>query len=118
MTGLDEFFFKLPEPQRSCFLAMRQLAASFHPDLAETLKYGAPCFVLGGKPFCYLWKDRKTDHPYFLMVDGKHLDHPKLEAGDRKKMKILRVDPNKDLEVEVITEVLSSAIQLRLGNHS
>ena len=118
MTAVEEFYSKQPEPNRSCFLAMRQLVASFHSDLNETMKYGAPCFMLGDKPFLYLWKDRKTDHPYFLMVDGKHLDHPRLEAGDRKKMKILRVDPNMDLEVELIKKVLSSAVRFRLGGHS
>jgi hypothetical protein len=35
-----------------------------------------------------------------------------LEAGDRKRMKILRVDPNADLQVTVITSILDAALDL------
>ena len=57
-------------------------------------------------------KDKKTGEPYFLLVEGKYLTHPMLEAGDRKRMKILRVDPNADLEVTVITSILDAALDL------
>lgn len=113
MTPLDEFYSRQPEPNSGCFLAMRQVVLACNSEIEETLKYDAPCFMLKGKPFCYLWKDKKSDHPYFLMVDGKLLSHPKLEAGDRKKMKILKVDPNKDLQLDVINEILMEAVQLR-----
>ena len=84
MTGLDEFFLNQSEPNRSCFLAMQQLVLSSNPEISETLKYGAPCFMLNGRPFCYLWKDKKTNS-LTSMVDGKHLTHPKLEWGDGRR---------------------------------
>ena len=46
------------------------------------------------------------------MVEGRHLDHPKLEAGDRAKMKIFRVNPNKDLPVKTIETILQAALDL------
>lgn len=118
MAVLAEFYLNQSEPNRGCFLAMRQVVLSSSSEVVETLKYGAPCFILKGKPFCYLWKEKKSDHPYFLMVDGKLLNHPELEAGDRKKMKILRVDPNQDLDIVTIKEVLMEAIEIRTKNHS
>jgi hypothetical protein len=78
----------------------------------ETLKYGAPCFAFGKKLICYLWKDKKTREPYILIVDGNKLDHPKLEAGDRKRMKIYRVDPSKDLPLKEIQKIIQMAIGL------
>lgn len=112
MEGLQEFYLKQEEPNRSCFLAMRDIVLKADNEVEETLKYGSPCFVYRGRAFCYLWKDKKTDEPYFLLVEGKLIDHPMLEAGDRKRMKILRVDPSEDLEVTTITSVLSKALDL------
>ena len=62
--------------------------------------------------FCYLWTDKKTDEPYILMVEGKHLDNPELEEGDRSRMKILRVNPNKDLSIKTIKSILQKALDL------
>lgn len=62
--------------------------------------------------FCYLWTDKKTDEPYILMVEGKHLNHPQLEEGNRSRMKIFRINPNDDLPIETINEVLDTALDL------
>ena len=78
----------------------------------ETRKYGMPCFCYRKKMFCYLWTDKKTDEPYILFVEGKHLDHPALEKGDRSRMKILRVDPKTDLPMDTIRTTLLSALDL------
>ena len=62
--------------------------------------------------FCYLWEDKKSHEPYFLMVEGKHLDHPQLEAGDRSRMKIFRVNPNVDLPIAAINSIMNQALDL------
>lgn len=62
--------------------------------------------------FCYLWTDKKTDGPYILMVEGKHLNQPELEEGGRSRMKIFRVDPNKDLPIKTIKSILKTALDL------
>ncbi|HRX98386.1 MAG TPA: DUF1801 domain-containing protein, partial [Bacteroidales bacterium] len=80
--------------------------------IEETVKYGMPCFTYNKKMFCYLWTDKKTKEPYLLMVEGKQLDHPLLETGNRARMKILRVDPNKDIPVELIEEIIGRALIL------
>lgn len=91
---------------------MRDIVRKADEEVEETIKYGSPCFVYRGRAFCYLWKDKKTNEPYFLMVEGMRLDHPMLEAGDRKRMKILRVSPSEDLPVEAINSVLNEALDL------
>lgn len=62
--------------------------------------------------FCYLWVNKKTDEPYILMVEGKHLDHPELEVGKRSRMKIFRVNPNNDLPLPTIELILNQALDL------
>lgn len=75
-------------------------------------KYGMPRFCLGKKAICYLWTDKKTHEPYILLVDGNQIDHPKLQTGDRKRMKIYRVNPSKDIEVDEIVEILKEAVEV------
>ncbi len=71
-----------------------------------------PCFCYQKKMFCYLWTDKKTDQPYILLVEGKHLNHPKLEIGTRSRMKIFRINPTKNLPKKEIETVLQEALDL------
>lgn len=112
MKDLEHFYFNKQEPIKSCLLAMRDILINFDQDITETRKYGMPCFCYRGKMFCYIWIDRKTDEPYFLMVEGKHLHHPTLETGNRSRMKIFRIKPKKDLPVHLIETVLNDALNL------
>ena len=95
---------------------MREILLGFNENISETTKYGMPCFCIKGKQFCYLWIDKKSNHPYFLMVDGNKLIHSELKAGDRKRMKILSVDPNVDLALSTIHSVFEEAIALHAGS--
>ena len=52
----------------------------------------------------YFWKDKKTIEPYIGFADGVLLDFPELEKGDRKRIKILRIDPNEDIPIELRSE--------------
>lgn len=109
---LHDYYLSKKEPNKSCLLALRSLILQQDPNITETQKYGMPCFCYRKKMFCYLWTDKKTDAPYLLMVEGKHLDHPALEAGSRSRMKIFRVAPNRDIPVETIEHILQKALDL------
>ena len=109
---LHDYYLKKEEPNKSCLLALRSIILKQDKDIAETQKWGMPCFCYKNKMFCYLWTDKKTDEPYILMVEGKYLDHPQLEEGDRTRMKIFRVDPNKDLPIKTIHAILQKALDL------
>jgi Domain of unknown function (DU1801) len=109
---ISNYYLGKEEPSRSCLLALRSIMLAQDTNITETQKYGMPCFCYQKKMFCYLWTDKKTDEPYLLMVEGKHLDHPKLEEGKRARMKIFRVDPNQDLPVQEIETVLQMALDL------
>lgn len=112
MSETDNYYLANPEPNKSCLLALRHIILNQDEYIIETRKYGMPCFLYKNKMFCYLWTDKKTNEPYILFVEGKYLDHPDLEKGDRSRMKILRVDPNKDLPIQQIKILLNQALDL------
>lgn len=112
----DSFFLSHAEPNRSCLLALRSIILAQDGLVTETRKYGMPCFCYKKKMFCYLWTDKKTGEPYLLMVEGKHLVHPRLEQGKRSRMKIMRLDPKADLPLDAIIEILQSALDLYRNN--
>lgn len=109
---LDGFYLNKEEPNKSCLLALRSIILKQDRDVSETRKYGMPCFCYRGKMFCYLWVDKKTEEPYILFVEGKHLNHPNLETGTRARMKILRMNAAADLPVDTIELLLKEALDL------
>lgn len=111
--SLEEFYLNKEEPNKSCLFALRDIILNHHKNITETTKYGMPCFCFNDKMFCYLWVDKKTKEPYILVVDGDKIDHPKLEQGSRARMKIFNVNPNKDIDIAAISEILTASIKLR-----
>ena len=112
MTERDHFYLHKEEPNKSCLLALRNIILNQDENITETEKYGMPCFCYKKKMFCYLWVDKKTHGPYILMVEGKYLDHPKLEVGNRSRMKIFRFNPHEDIPILVINSILNDALNL------
>ncbi len=112
LEELHNYYLNKEEPNKSCLLALRNIILDQDKNITETQKWGMPCFCYKKKMFCYLWIDKKTDEPYILMVEGKYLDHPKLEEGDRSRMKIFRVNPNQDLHLKTIETILQKALDL------
>lgn len=110
--SLDLFYLNQEEPNKGCLLVLRKIILNEDSEISETKKYGMPCFCYKKKAFCYLWTDKKTTEPYLLMVEGKLLKNKGLEEGNRSRMKIFRVDPNKDIPVDKINALLNDAINL------
>ena len=112
LREIDNFFLQQQEPLQSCFLGLRDFILNYDEKMTEAWKYKMPCYCYRGKPFCYLWKDKKTGKPYLLMVEGRHIDHPALVAGDRARMKILFIDPEADLPIDTIDAIFQMGIKL------
>lgn len=111
-SELHNFYLLKEEPNKSCLLTLRALILKQDDLIRETRKYGMPCFCYKNKMFCYLWVAKKTDIPYILFVEGKHLEHPHLERGTRNRMKVFHVDPSLTIEVKQIEELLNKALNL------
>lgn len=111
IRAIDNFYLSKVEPNKSCLLALRNIILEQNTNIAETQKWGMPCFCYNKKIICYLWIDKKTNEPYILIVEGKRINHPKLESGKRLRMKILRINPNKNLPVKTIRSILKSLLK-------
>ncbi len=116
VSKLEQFYLDQPEPNRSCFLSLRQLLLQQDENLSESLKWNMPCFSYRTRMCCFLWFDQKKLNPYILFVEGVHLHHPDLEQGTRKRMKILNIDPNRDIPVKKIQAILNDALDLYRNN--
>ena len=68
-----------------------------------------PVFCYKGKMFCYLWVHKKNGQPYLGIVEGRRIDHPKLIQENRSRMKIMMLDPTKDLPVRTIGAIFKMA---------
>lgn len=114
VSEIENFYLNLPEPNRSCMLSLRDFIAPLHPDITQEWKYRLPFFYLQGKMFCYLWQDKNTSYPYIGFTDGGKMKHPMLVQGDRKRMKVLLINPNEDLPIKVLNQVFKEAFTLRV----
>lgn len=113
MNVLEEYYYQQPDFIRETLLAMRELILARDPAITEHWKYQMPFFYFRGKMFCYLRIDRRTGQPYLGMFDGKFIDHPLLEQESRKRMKILRLNPESDLPVKAITWILDHGLEIQ-----
>ncbi len=112
ISDLDLFYERQDEPNKGCFLALRSIIQNLDPNITEAYKYKLPFFLYKNKMFCYLWKDKQTNFPYIGVVKGSEIDHPLLEQGSRKKMKVFSINPNEDIPIEALEYILKSAINL------
>lgn len=108
----ETFYLNQDEPNKSCLLTLRDIILDEDTNITETKKYGMPCFCYKNKMFAYLWIDKKIHEPYILFVEGNYLNFPELETGSRSRMKILRINPAKDLPLETINKILNKALDL------
>ncbi|MDA9967559.1 DUF1801 domain-containing protein [Salibacteraceae bacterium] len=111
LSELNQFYEKLEEPEKSCFLALRDYILSLSEHITPEWKYKLPFFYFKGKMFCYLWMDKKTKEPYIGIAKAQLLDFEYLVQGDRKRMKILPIPANEDLPIGKIKESLGAAMQ-------
>ena len=107
----DNFFLQQDEPVKGCLLALRKIILS-HNNIAEAWKYGMPFYCYHNKMFCYLWVHKKYKQPYLGIVEGNKINHPLLIQEKRARMKIMLIDPEKDIPIKTIESILKKAIAL------
>ena len=98
----DDFFLKIPEPQRSEFLFLRRFFLE-DSGLAEAWKFNTPFYYFEGKWFAFISYNAKKNHElYISFVRGDLLTHPRLLSEGRKKQKIFRIAPGEDIDVAAL----------------
>ena len=110
MQELDNFYLKYQEPIRSCLLTLKEIVLKQDSLISSEWKYGMPFFYLNKKMFCYLWVHKKYKQPYVGIVEGYKLNYPELIAENRSRIKIFLINPEGDIPLNKIEEILASAI--------
>lgn len=112
LRPIDEWFLQKEEPAKSCLQYLRDLILKQDAHITESWKYGMPFFNYKEKRFCYLWVHKQFKKPYLGIVDGKRIVDPDLLTEKRARMKILLIDPEKDMPVQKIREILNEVLKL------
>jgi hypothetical protein len=110
MTELENFYLQQKEPIKGALLALREIILRQDKDVTNVWKYGMPFFCYKGKMFCYLWFHKKYKQPYIGIVEGIRFNESFLIQENRSRMKILLLNPNKDLPLKKIENILQRAI--------
>ncbi len=105
MTNIDLYFESLNEEYFAYMIGLRGLILKYHSSISEEWKYGTPFYYFNKRPFCYLYINKQTGHPYIGIVRGNRINHDILFQGDRKKMKIIPLDLSYDIPRTMILEV-------------
>ncbi|MCC7026899.1 MAG: DUF1801 domain-containing protein [Saprospiraceae bacterium] len=109
--NLDRFYLSKEEPIKSCLIALRDIILSYDGQIVNSWKYGMPFFCYNNKMICYLWIHRKFGKPYLGIVEGKYFDEHYLLSENRSRMKILLIDPNEDLPMVIIKNILKKLLK-------
>jgi len=112
LRPIDNYFLQQDEPVKSCLQYLRGHLLQLDPHISEAWKYGMPFYCYNGKMILYLWVHKKYLQPYIGIVEGKLIDHPDLLMEKRARMKILLLDPAKDLPMPKINKMLKQVLAL------
>ncbi|MBC8173788.1 MAG: DUF1801 domain-containing protein [Chitinophagales bacterium] len=112
MRPIDHYFMQKEEPVKSYLQYLREHILKQDKNIAEAWKYGMPFYCYKGKMFCYLWVHKKYLQPYIGIVEGKRIEHPDLIIEKRARMKILLLDPDKDIPIKKINAILKQTLAL------
>ncbi|MFM9909867.1 MAG: DUF1801 domain-containing protein [Chitinophagaceae bacterium] len=112
LRPIDEWYLNKDEPIKSCLQFLRQHILQQDKQLSEAWKYGMPFFCYNGKMVCYFWIHKKLLQPYIGIVEGKKMKHPDLIQEKRARMKILLLDPTRDLPMRKINQILKEMLSL------
>src|SRR4051794_1976100 len=112
LRPIDNYFLEKEEPVKSCLQFLREHILKLDNNIVETWKYGAPFYCFKGKMFYYLWVHKKFKHPYIGIVEGKQINYPDLISEKRARMKILLLDPNRNIPVKKINTILKTTLAL------
>ncbi|MEO5684040.1 MAG: DUF1801 domain-containing protein [Chitinophagaceae bacterium] len=114
LKPIENYFLQQAEPDNACLLALRNIILSIDSNITEAWKYGMPCYYCHDKMFCYLWVHKKYKQPYLGIVEGSKIEHPLLIQEKRARMKIMLIDPLKDIPVKTVTGIVKKAIAARI----
>jgi hypothetical protein len=111
LNANEDYYLEQNEPIKGCLLALRKIILDFTPEITEEWKFKMPFFYFKKKMFCYVWFHKKYKLPYIGIVQGHRIEHPDLIAEKRSRIRILLIEPDKDIPLGKIMEIFSNALR-------
>ncbi|PKA97229.1 uncharacterized protein DUF1801 [Flavobacteriaceae bacterium MAR_2009_75] len=115
LNPAEEYILNQPEPYKSILLHLQMTVQRVIPDVEMKYKWRIPCFYVGKSPICYLnasHKGKFVDIAFWNSAHlTKHLD--KMTTEKRKVVKSLRYSSLKEIDDNVLQEVIAEAYELR-----
>ncbi|MFD0748641.1 DUF1801 domain-containing protein [Mucilaginibacter calamicampi] len=108
---LEEYYLSKPEPYQSCLLALRDIILSVNPAIFHVRKYQIPFFTYKDKKLGYLWLNGKKLMLGFC-VDKQLQVEMNSDVKPKDKYESIQIDPNVDLNIELIRQKLSYYLAL------
>ena len=112
MTELEQFYENQEPELREVYLALRQIILNQDENITAEWKFQLPFFYYKRKMLCYLWYHKKLKLPYISFMDANLLNDKRLLMENRKRAGILLINPQKDLPVKLVKEILTLLLQL------
>jgi hypothetical protein len=106
MNPIQEYFYRIGEPARSSLLFIREKILNSDELITETFSFGLPFLKYKKKMLCYFYYSKQHQKHYLSFYHGDRVDYPELLSEGRKKFKILLLDINEDLPMELIFNIL------------
>ena len=106
MNPIQEYFFRIDEPARSVLLFLRKKILESDELITETLSFGLPFLKYKKKMLCYFYYSKQHQKHYLSFYHGDRVDYTELLSEGRKKFKILLLDMDEDLPMELIFNIL------------
>ncbi len=106
MNPIQEYFYRIDEPARSALLFIREKILNSDERITETFSFGLPFLKYKKKMLCYFYYSKQHQKHYLSFYHGDRVHYPELLSEGRKKFKILLLDMNEDLPLELIFNIL------------
>ena len=111
MRDIDNYYFQKKEPAKSCLIALREIILNYDTRITEAWYYRTPFFCFEGERFCYLWMyKKKSSQPYLSFLRPYLIEHEALISEEDKRYKKIYFNPELDLPIETIQDILKLAI--------
>lgn len=106
MNPIEEYFLRITEPDRSALLYVRKTIMDSDEDISETFSFQLPFLKYKKKMLCFFYYSKKHQQHYISFYHGDQLNYPELLSEGRKKFKILLLDSEQDLPIDLIMEII------------
>ncbi|MFI5135896.1 MAG: DUF1801 domain-containing protein [Chitinophagales bacterium] len=117
MQSIDDFFHDLPKEEKAIALRLREIILQGAPDFKEEFSYGVPYYFRHRRVTC-IWPASSAGGPKKGVFIGfcrgnEMLNEQKIiEMGNRKRFGLIRFYDVKEINEDVLMELLQEAIMI------